>query len=258
LCRYPEANQKLVSRDLENQMSLVQKVVYMGRTIRNTNRLKTRQPLKEFLVITRNPGDQKTIESFSGLIASELNVKNVTFTNQEEKWVKLTAKANAKILGPKLGTKMKVVLQRIKELPHEEVAKLERDGKLTVEGENVTLEDVVVERAPKQEGLIQSQGGVTVWFDTQLNDELIQEGLARELVNRIQKLRKDLGFEVTDRILVEVATTDELMQAFKKFETYISDEVLANHFLVSIKTSGFSSEQDIEGSSVKLWITKAP
>jgi isoleucyl-tRNA synthetase len=185
-------------------------------------------------------------------------VKNVTFTNQEEKWVKLTAKANAKVLGPKLGPKMKVVLQKIKELPHEEVAKLERDGKLTVEGENVTLEDVVVDRAPKQEGLIQSQGGVTVWFDTQLNDELIQEGLARELVNRIQKLRKDLGFEVTDRILVEVATTDELMQAFKRFETYISDEVLANHFLASTKTSGFSSEQDIEGTSVKLWITKAP
>jgi len=99
---------------------------------------------------------------------------------------------------------------------------------------------------------------VTVWFDTQLNDELVQEGLARELVNRIQKLRKDLGFEVTDRILVEVATTDNLMRAFKRFETYISDEILANAMKASTQSTGFSSEQDIEGTSVKLWITKAP
>lgn len=256
LCRYPEADRALVKEQLERQMSLVQKVVYMGRTIRNTNKLKTRQPLKEFLVITRNPDDQKTIEAFSDLIASELNVKKVAFTNQEEKWVKLRAKANAKVLGPKLGPKMKVVLQKIKELPHEEVAKLDREGKLVVEGETISLEDVVIDRAPKQEGLIQSQGGITVWFDTQLSDELIQEGLARELVNRIQKLRKDLGFEVTDRILVEFATTDELMKAFKRFETYISEEILANEFKKSQQTSGSSSDQDLDGTSVKLWIKK--
>lgn len=258
LCSYPEADRALVNSDLEAQMSLVQKVVYMGRTIRNTNKLKTRQPLKEFLVITRNPNDQKTVESFSALIASELNVKKVAFTNQEEKWVKLAAKANAKVLGPKLGQKMKVVLQKIKELPHDEVAKLEREGRLTVEGESISLEDVVIERAPKQEGLIQSQGGVTVWFDTQLNDELIQEGLSRELVNRIQKLRKDMGFEVTDRILVEVGATPPMMAAFKRFESYICDEILSVEFKETKQASGFSSEQDIEGSTVKLWIKKAP
>jgi len=258
LCQYPEANRDLVKRDLETQMALVQKVVSMGRTIRNTNKLKTRQPLKEFLVITRNPGDQKTIESFSELIASELNVKKVAFTNQEEKWVKLTAKANAKVLGPKLGQKMKLILQKIKELPHDDVSKLEREGKVVLEGENILLEDVVIDRAPKQEGLIQSQGGVTVWFDTQLNDELIQEGLARELVNRIQKLRKDLGLEVTDRVLVEVATTKDLMDAFRRFQSYICDEILAVEFKESSQTVGFSSEQDVEGTSVKLWIKKAP
>lgn len=256
LCAYPEANKKLVNTELEARMTLVQKVVYMGRTIRNTNKLKTRQPLKEFLVITRNPHDQKTIESFSDLIASELNVKKVAFTNDEEKWVKLTGKANAKVLGPKLGSKMKLVLQKIKELPHEEVARLEKDGKLIVEGETITLEDVVIDRTPKQEGLIQSSGGVTVWFDTQLTEELVQEGLSRELVNRIQKLRKDLGFEVVDRISVQYSTTETLNKAFKQYKKYISEETLAEEFQENSTLPREAIEQDIDGASVKLLITK--
>lgn len=258
LCSYPEADASLIHKELETQMALVQKVVYMGRTIRNTNKLKTRQPLKEFLVITRNPNDQKTIEAFSELIASELNVKKVSFTNDEEKWVKLTAKANAKVLGPKLGQKMKVVLQKIKELPPDQVAKLDKEGSLVVEGERIALEDVVVERQPKQEGLIQSAGGVTVWFDTQLTEKLIQEGLAREFVNRIQKLRKDKSLEVTDRITIEFTAPQDFTLAFNQFSSYICDETLAVSLKESSKTDACLSEQDIDGKSVKIWMDKAP
>jgi len=256
LCAYPEGKRELVKSELERQMALVQKVVYMGRTIRNTNKLKTRQPLKEFLVITRNPSDQKTIEAFSDLIASELNVKKVAFTHEEEKWVKLTAKANAKILGPKLGPKMKIVLQKVKELPPEKVAELDKKGELIVEGEKIGLEDVVIERAPKQEGLIQSSAGVTVWFDTQLTEELVQEGKARELVNRIQKLRKDLGFEVTDRIQVKFKAQADLGAAFKRFQKYICEETLTHSFQEVSLLEAVSSEQDIDGQSVQLWIQK--
>jgi isoleucyl-tRNA synthetase len=258
LCSYPEADASLIHKELETQMALVQKVVYMGRTIRNTNKLKTRQPLKEFLVITRNPNDQKTIEAFSELISSELNVKKVSFTNDEEKWVKLTAKANAKVLGPKLGQKMKVVLQKIKELPHEQVSQLDKEGSLLVEGEKIALEDVVVERQPKQEGLIQSAGGVTVWFDTQLTEKLIQEGLAREFVNRIQKLRKDKNLEVTDRITIEFSAPQDFSSAFKEFSAYICDETLAVSLKSTSKTDACLSEQDIDGKSVKIWMEKAP
>lgn len=258
LCRYPEAEMDWVKKSLEEEMSLVQKVVYMGRTIRNTHKIKTRQPLKEFLIITQNPEDKKAIESFSDLIGSELNVKKVSFTHEEEKWVNLTAKANAKVLGPKLGQKMKIILQKVKELPPEQVAKLEKQGELEVAGEKLTLEDVVIERAPKQEGLIQSVGGVTVWFDTQLSQELIEEGLARELVNRVQKLRKEMGFEVTDRIEVEIVTSSDLKRAFQNFENYIQEEVLASKSLrFPEKIEGASSEQEIEGSSVLIGIKKA-
>ena len=258
LCSYPEADASLIHKELETQMALVQKVVYMGRTIRNTNKLKTRQPLKEFLVITRNPNDQKTIEAFSELISSELNVKKVSFTNDEEKWVKLTAKANAKVLGPKLGQKMKVVLQKIKELPHEQVSQLDKEGSLLVEGEKIALEDVVVERQPKQEGLIQSAGGVTVWFDTQLTEKLIQEGLAREFVNRIQKLRKDKNLEVTDRITIEFSAPQDFSSAFNEFSSYICDETLAVSLKSTSKTDACLSEQDIDGKLVKIWMEKAP
>lgn len=258
LCRYPEAQKTLVRKELEEQMALVQKVVYMGRTIRNTNKLKTRQPLREFLVITRNPTDQKTIEAFSELIASELNVKKVAFSSDEEKWVKLTAKANAKVLGPKLGPKMKIILQKIKELPPESVARLDREGKIVIEGETILLEDIVIDRAPQQAGLIQSSGGVTVWFDTHLDQALIEEGLARELVNRVQKLRKDLNLEVTDRIELTVKSSPALEQAFARFQSYIQEEVLAAQLKVADTGKGAAVDQDIEGTSVQLWIAKAP
>ena len=192
------------------------------------------------------------------MIASELNVKKVSFTNEEEKWVRLTAKANAKVLGPKLGPKMKVVLQKIKELPHEEVARFEKEGKVQIESEWVSCDDVVIDRAPKQEGLIQSSAGVTVWFDTRLTDILIEEGLSRELVNRIQKLRKDLGFEVTNRIEVGVSGDESLLKAFKSFEKYICEEVLANQLLERTTEEPGFHEQDIDGKRIKLWVSKAP
>lgn len=256
LSPFPSFEKAAVNPGLENQMALIQNVVSLGRTLRSVNTLKTRQPLLEFLVITKNPDDKKAIEKYTTIISQELNVKKVSFTTEETKWVNYSAKANAKVLGPKLGQKMKVILQKVKELPPEKVAELEKNGSLIVEGETITLQDVTIERQPKQSGLIQSMGSLTVWVDTTLTPELIQEGQAREFVNRVQKLRKDQNFDVSDRIQVKFQTSAELSTALKTNQAYICDETLCQS-LESAPQSQWTAEEEIDGTPIKIWIAKA-
>jgi isoleucyl-tRNA synthetase len=236
-------------------MGLVRTVVAMGRGLRSMHKIKTRQPLNEIRIITRNPQDQKTIEGHSPLIAQELNVKNVSFSSDEAKWVNYAAKPNAKILGPRLGQKMKGITQKIRELTPVLVAELEKKGSLVVEGETITREEVVIDRQPKQEGLIQTSGDVTVWLDTKLEETLILEGRARELVNRIQKLRKDLGFEVTDRIRVRYQCPPELKKAVEAFHAYVSSETLADK-LEEADAVDWTVEQEIDEFALKLRVEK--
>ncbi len=255
LCAYPEQKQGRIFQELEVQMALIQNVVSMGRNARNTNKLKTRQPLRELLVITKNPEDKKAIEKYREIISTELNMKKVSFTSDEAKWVSFSAKPNAKILGPRLGQKMKSISQKIRELTPEAVEKLESDGFLEMEGEKVFPGEIILDRQPKQEGVIQTMGSITVWIDTKLDIGLIQEGQARELVNRIQKLRKDLNFEVVDRINVAFETSEELQQAFQIHRGYIMSEVLAAEFAPKTKAA-WSAEQEIDGVALKLAIEK--
>lgn len=256
LCLFPEKKDSRIHTELEKQMTLIQNVVSMGRNARNTNKLKTRQPLREILVITKNPSDQKTIEKYSDIILTELNIKKVSFTNDEAKWVSFSAKPNAKVLGPRLGQKMKVISQKIRELTPELVERLEQEGSLEMEEEKIFLSDVILDRQPKMEGVIQTLGGITLWIDTKLDIELIQEGRARELVNRIQRLRKDLHFEVVDKIKVAFETSPELKQAFEDHRAYVVSEILATEFEAKEQDS-WTSEQDIDGIVLKLHIQKA-
>jgi isoleucyl-tRNA synthetase len=256
LCRYPEVNAKWLRPELEAQIALVRNVVSMGRNLRNTHKLKTRQPLKELLVISRVAEDRKTVEKYQALISLELNVKKVAFSTEEAKWVVMMAKPNAKVLGPRLGPKMKSISQKIRELSPEAVARLESEGSLVVEGEKITPEDIVVDRQPKQEGLIQTLGKITVWLDPKVDDALIAEGRARELVNRIQKLRKDLNFEVTDRIRVGYQAPADLKKAIDSFRAYISEETLAQEFKEAAARATWTAEQELDGFELKLQIDK--
>ncbi len=261
LSEFPKVHEKLIDPELEREMELVRTVVTMGRNCRNTNKLKTRQPLQEILIITRNPGDRKTIEHYRELIAAELNMKKVSFSSEEGKWVTLVAKANAKALGPRLGTKMKAVMQKIKEMTPEQVATLEKQGFIELEGEKVLGTEIVIERQPKLEGAIQTSGNVTVWLDTKLSPELIGEGMAREFVNRVQKLRKDSGLDVTDRIHLAFQCPAELKAALHTHHEYISSEVLAAT-LTEAAAAGegpthWTSEQEIDAFPVKIRLEKA-
>ncbi len=255
LSTFPVLKKEWMHTDLESQFALVEQVIVMGRNLRNTHKLKVRQPLAEFLVITPDESDRKAIERYQGLIQQELNLKKVSFTSDESKWVSLSAKPNSKALGPRMGGKMKAVAQKIKELTPKEVASLEEKGFLEIEGEKVFPADIQIERQPKQEGVIQNVGKVTVWLDTKLNDGLISEGRARELVNRIQKIRKDSDFQVTDRIKVKYGAPAELSKTIQEFKDYICSETLAIE-LHPAEGGPWTTEEDIDGILVGLRVDK--
>lgn len=255
LSAWPKVHEKWIQTALETRMDLAQTVVAMGRNVRSVNQLKTRQPLREILIITSDPTDKETIEKFQDLIAAELNVKRVSFSSDEAKWVSLAAKPNAKVLGPRLGQKMQPFMKKIKELPHAQVHELDQKGSIVLDGETIRREDVEIVRQPKQEGIIQSAGRVTLWMDTKLDESLVHEGQAREFVNRVQKLRKDLGFDVTDRIRVGYQCPQELDKALRAFEGYIASETLADK-LASVPSAKWSAEEEIDGHALKIHVEK--
>jgi isoleucyl-tRNA synthetase len=257
LSAFPIQRPEWIDLSLEKQMALVDTVVSMGRNCRNLHKLKTRLPLREAKVITRDPEDRQVIERFRTLIATELNVKTVTFSSDESSWVTLTAKANARALGPKLGPKMKLVLQKIKELPPADVAKLEQGGELVVEGETILLSEVSIERQPKQAGAMQSMGSVTLWLDAVVDEALLAEGQSREFVNRLQKLRKDCGFQVSDRIRVAYFTADpELGSSILQHKDYIAAQTLAEELVATTDSGDWNTEQEIDGVTVKVRVVR--
>ncbi len=256
LCKFPELKTAWRDTELEAQMTLVSTVVFMGRSLRTAQKIKTRQPLKKLTVVTKNPHLEKTIRNFKDLIANELNIKEVAYDTDESKYVTFAAKANAKVLGPRLGQKMKAVLQAVAELSSEQIQELEAKKSISLMGEQIFFEEVNVVRTPKTSGASQSGSGITLVLDTDLDESLIREGQAREMVNRLQKLRKDAGLEVTDRIKVKYQCPDTLKSALEKHRDYIQSETLATEFGPSTENLTWTANQDIDDLAVKIYLEK--
>ena len=230
LCDYPVYNEKFHDEELEFQMASVQKTVSMGRSLRNTYNLKNRQPLQSVALVTRNAEERKVLDSMKDTIAEELNVKEVIFHEKEDELVEYSAKANFRVLGKQLGGKMKLAAAEIVKLTNHQIASMLNGQKLTVkvDGEDVELneENTIVERKEKEDLKIINEGTLTVGLDTKITDSLKKEGYARDLIRGVQNLRKESGFEITDRINLKVNGDDELKAAFQMFKEFITSETL--------------------------------
>ena len=242
LMDYPVYNEKFRDEDLEFKMASVQKAVSMGRSLRNQFNLKNRQPLASVALVTRNAEEKKVLSDMQNTIAEELNVKNVIFHEREDELVEYKAKANFRVLGKQLGGKMKAAAAEITKLSIEQIEQI-LDGKtvsIKVDGEDVSLnqENVLVERFEKEDLKVINDGTLTVGLDTKITDELQKEGYVRDLVRGIQNLRKESGFEVTDRIELSVGGSEVLKSAFEMFKDFISGETLASSAVWNDKTSG--------------------
>ncbi|HBG66041.1 MAG TPA: isoleucine--tRNA ligase [Treponema sp.] len=231
LMDYPVYDARFRDEPLEFQMATVQKAVSMGRSLRNQFNLKNRQPLQSVALVTRNGEEKKVLAAMQDTIAEELNVKQVIFHEREDELVEYSAKANFRVLGKQLGAKMKLAAAEIAKLGGEHIAQI-LDGKpvsVKVDGADVALdaENVVVERKEKENLKVVNDGTLTVGLDTKITDILKKEGYARDLVRGIQNLRKESGFELTDRIKLCVGGDPALKDAFGQFKDFISGETLA-------------------------------
>lgn len=257
LTNYPSYHQEWRILPLEEGMASIQAVVSLGHALRKEHKLKVRQPLKLAHVACSSLEHLQFLESQKHLIAEELNVKDVLFHKSDSEFVTLKAKPNFRVLGKKIGKKMQAAQKRIQELSFKELEELlhQRPINIELEGEEIqiTPDDVQVDRIVK-EGLIAATAGeVTITLDTALNEDLILEGLAREIVNKVNTMRRESKFAVSDRVSLKLDTTPKVKQAFEIHKEWICSEVLAVHVEFA-PCEG--TEWDLNGESARILVTK--
>ena len=257
LCHFPEYHAAFRNPALEQEMAAAQAAVSLGHAIRKEYKLKVRQPLAKAHLISSNPEMLEALTKQQSLIADELNVKAVELHSDESAFVKWHAKPNFPVLGKKIGKLIPEAQKVIGAFGRKEIQAL-ADGKTvtaTIGGQEVVLEpnDVQIERKVKEGLAAGNSGDLTVALDTELTEELIEEGLARELVNKINTMRRDMGLEVTDRIVVTLQTTDKVRASFDKHRDYVTGETLA----VEVKFEKCSGEAwDLNGQQTWLELRK--
>lgn len=232
LAEFPVSDAAYIDTALEHKMQKAQIVSSLTLSLRAKEKIKVRQPLQRIMIPVLSENDKNEILAVADLIKSEVNVKEIELISDDSGILVKQIKPNFKVLGPRFGKDMKLVASKINSLQAEDIAKIEQDGELTVEinGENTILQagDVEITSQDIEGWLVASNAGVTVALDVTISDELKKEGVARELVNRIQNLRKDSGFEVTDRIHIQLQDEPAIAQTVAANADYIKAETLAD------------------------------
>lgn len=257
---FPVSDESMIVPELERKMASVISIVSLARTARTRSRLKIRQPLSEMIVVLPRGVESKSLDNLLGVIREEINIKDVHFSSDDSAIIELKAKPNFKLLGPKLGKKIGLAKATIENLGDDVLREFVSTGKLhlNLEGEEYTLsgEELEIERAEKSNFAVESDNGYSVAISTQLSDELIKEGYARELVNKIQNMRKTADFQVTDRIRVAIKSTDEVMKALDSFGDYVKAETLANEISSNDIDGEASQEWDINGQPATITVSR--
>ena len=229
LASFPEADTALIDRRLEEAIAAVRRVVSAGHALRKRHELRVRQPLATLTVITSNGRVAEAMKEHASLIATELNVREVTVSGDDAGLVELSAKADFSRLGPRLGGRVKECAAAIAALDGPEVARLLAGEALTLADAEVTADDVVVTRNPREGTVVETDGELAVALDIRLDDDLLAEGLARDVVSRVQQERRSAGLDVSDRIRLRWMTEDDtLASAVDTHRSYISSETLAD------------------------------
>ncbi len=256
LCDFPEVKEEWIDKELEDNMEDVLNAVVIGRACRNSTNIKNRQPIGKLYI----KADWKLNEYFTAIIADELNVKEVEYTDDVRAFTSYSFKPQLKTLGPKYGKHLNAIRAALSTLDgNATMDELNTKGSFTInaDGEDIVLEkdDVLIEMTQKEGFVASSDKGITVVMDTNLTPELIEEGFVREIVSKIQTMRKDAGFEVMDKITVYVDGNDKLADLMVKNAEQIKSVVLANTIETG-KTAGFAKDWDINGEKVVLAVEK--
>ncbi len=258
--RFPVAKEELIDELLEERMQAAQEASSLVLSLRKKVNIKVRQPLQRVLIPVFNPLMQQQLQKVEHLIKSEVNVKEIEYLTETEGFIKKKIKPNFQALGKKLGPLMKTVNQALADFSQHDISQFEKEGRYALPvGENdyidLSLSEVEISSEDIPGWTVATKGALTVALDINVTPELIEEGNAREFVNRIQKLRKDSGFEVTDRIEVKVAANNGINQSLAKFNDYICAEILADKLDFTNAIDG-GTEIDVNDNPVKVIVLK--
>lgn len=257
LAKFPEADESFIDSDLEIRMGMAQKITSMVLALRRKVNIKVRQPLQAIMIPAVDDEQKNHIEAVKDLIKNEVNVKELRFVEGSGVLVK-KVKCNFRTMGKKFGKLMKGIAAAMNNLSQEEISQLQTTGsyELVVEGQKAVVEatdvEIISEDIPGW--LVSNEGNLTVALDVELSDELLNEGMARELINRIQNIRKEIGLEITDRINVTLSPDSKVEAALAGFADYIKAQVLADNVCIA-DNDGIATE--IEDLNINIKVAKA-
>jgi isoleucyl-tRNA synthetase len=257
LALFPKTDDSLIDTALEEKMHKAQIISSLTLSLRKKVSIKVRQPLQRIMIPVLDAGEKAQIEAIADLVKSEVNVKEIELIDDASGILVKEIKPNFKALGPRFGKQMGQIAGIIKSFQQEDIILLEKTGKKEVEVNGnaiiLTLEDVEITSSDIEGWLVANQSGITVALDVTISPELKKEGISREIVNRIQNIRKDSGLEVTDRITIEIASHSQLDDALKTNEHYIKEETLADLLTITQHLdNGTTIEFDDIATSIKI------
>jgi len=259
LAEFPKHVENFVDKSLESKMLKAQTVSSLVLSLRKKEMIKVRQPLQKVMIPVLDDNQRAEIEAVSDLIKAEVNVKEVQLLDDASGILVKQIKPNFKTLGPRFGRDMGLISKEIQNFSQEQIAQLERDGglALVISGNSITLtlEDVEISSQDIEGWLVANSGGITVALDITISDELRKEGIARELVNRIQNIRKDSGFEVTDKIKVTMQKDGIIQEAVKDNEAYIKSETLTEELVFEDRIEN-GTEIEFDDLKTRILISK--
>ena len=256
LCDFPTVKEEWINKELEDNMEEVLKVVVLGRACRNTANIKNRQPIGTMYV----KAPEKMDTFFTDIIADELNVKEVKFTDDVESFISYSFKPQLRTVGPKYGKLLGGIRKAVGETKGSKAMnELKTNGVLVldIDGNKVELteEDLLIETAQTEGYMTETDGDTAVVLDTNLTPELLEEGFVREIISKIQTMRKEAGFEVMDKILVYAKDNDKVMDVMKAHQDEIKGEVLADQIILG-EVQGYTKEWNINKEQVTLAVVK--
>ncbi|MFI3291932.1 MAG: isoleucine--tRNA ligase [Rikenellaceae bacterium] len=261
LAKFPEADMSLVNKDLEETMALAQRVSSMVLALRRKVNIKVRQPLSKILIPVLDPAMARHIEAVKSLILGEVNIKEIELIEKTAGVITKRIKPNFKTLGPRYGKYMKQIAAMAAQFDQDKIAEIESSAEITLdmgaEKIIVTPADFDITSEDMPGWLVATEGKLTVALDITLTDELKAEGVARELVNRIQNIRKDSGFEVVDKIRVEIQSVESVVSSLATYADYVAQQTLAVEVKCAEAPAGdFVVESDLDDAPLMIAVTK--
>ena len=257
LTRFPKADETLIDANLEQRMEVAQRITSMVLALRRKVNIKVRQPLQAIMIPANDDNQKKLIQAVKDLIMNEVNVKELRFVETSGVLVK-KVKCNFRTMGKKYGKMMKGVAAEMSALSQEQIAEFEKAGSISIDVEgntlNVDIADVEIINEDIPGWLVSNEGNLTVALDVELTDELLKEGMARELINRIQNMRKEMGLEITDRIRVTIAQNHKVEDSISIYKEYVQTQVLADDITVD---DNDGEEIDFDDFKLNIKIVKS-